>query len=334
MTAAANGVRASPPSGAIVMGALATVYVVWGSTYLAIAVLVETVPPLTAAGVRFLLAGALLALFLFLARRRRRVVIRGSEAVAAARVSVLTLFAAFSLLFLGETRVPSGLAALLIASIPLWVVVVRLVARERIDGVVLAAVAAGFVGVAALLVPGTQTAAPVLWMLIVLGAALAEALGSFASQRVDLPEDPLVSASVQMLFAGALTLLVGVAAGERLELDEISLSGIAALAYLVVPGSLLAYTAFVWLLQNTSVSTATTYAYINPVVALFLGWALADEPVGELTLLSAAIIVAAVVVVLRREAPGTGAMARMRRSAARVAGPHTGRSGPGPRGPE
>ena len=329
MRAAANGIRGSRPSVAILTGALATLYVVWGSTYLAIAILVDAVPPLTAAGARFLLAGSLLALFLFLVRHRRRVVVRRAEVLAAAGVSVLTIFAAFSLLFLGETRVPSGLAAVLIASIPLWVVVLRMIARERVDRLIVAAVAAGFVGVGGMLLPGAHPAAPLLWMFVILGAALAEALGSFASQRVHLPEDPLVSATAQMLFAGALTLVVGVAAGERVELDEISFGGIAALAYLVVPGSLLAYTAFVWLLQNASVSTATSYAYINPVVALILGWAIADEPVGELTFLSAAVIVAAVAIVLTREAPGRSAIQRPRRSTARGERSRTRDSGPG-----
>jgi drug/metabolite transporter (DMT)-like permease len=257
---------------------------------------------LTAAGARFLLAGSLLGLVLFLLRSKRRFVVRRREAVAAAAVSVLTLFAAFSLLFLGETRVPSGLAALLIASVPLWVVVLRLIARERVDRVMLVAVAAGFAGVAALLVPGAHISAPVLWILVVVAAALSEAIGSFAAQRVRLPDDPLLSATVQMVFAGAVTLATGLAFGERLDFDEISAKGVLALAYLVVPGSILAYTAFVWLLQNASVSTATTYAYVNPVIALVLGWAVVDEPIGALTVASAAVILGAVAVVLRREA--------------------------------
>ncbi len=290
------------PSRAVLAGALATLYVVWGSTYLAIAVLVDDVPPLTSAGTRFLLAGSLLALFLYLARRRRPLAIRRSEVFAAAGVSTLTLFAAFSLLFLGETRVPSGLAALLIASIPLWVVVLRLVGRQPVDRLMLVAVALGFAGVAALLVPGAHAAAPVLWILVVLGAAISEAMGSFLAQRVRLPDDPLLSAAVQMLFAGALTVITGLVVGERVAVDDISVEALAALAYLVVPGSILAYTAFVWLLQNASVSTATTYAYVNPVIALFLGWALVDEPVSALTLASAAIIVGSVAVVLRRDA--------------------------------
>ncbi len=314
MTAAVP--RAAPPSRVLLVGALATLYVVWGSTYLAIAVLVESVPPLTAAGARFLLAGSLLALSLFVIRRRRPLVVRRDEVVTAAAVSVLTLFAAFSLLFLGETRVPSGLAALLIATVPLWVVVLRLIGRERVDRAIVVAVAAGFVGVAALLIPGEHAGAPVLWILLVVAAALAEAVGSFAAQRVRLPEDPLVSATVQMVFAGALTLGTGLAIGERVRVDEISAEGVIALVYLVVPGSLLAYTAFVWLLQNASVSTATTYAYVNPVIALFLGWALVDEPIGALTLASAAVIVGAVAVVLGREA-------RRRELRREHPGPHT-----------
>jgi drug/metabolite transporter (DMT)-like permease len=306
---------AGPPPRIILGGALATLYVVWGSTYLAIAVLVDFVPPLTAAGARFLLAGTLLALVLIPMRRRRRLVVRRQEVVGAAGVSVLTLFAAFSFLFLGETHVPSGLAALLIGSVPLWVVVLRLIARERVDRVMLVAVAAGFAGVAALLVPGAHAAAPVLWILVVLAAALSEAVGSFAAPRIRLPDDPLFSATVQMLFAGALTLASGLALGERTDLGEITPRAVIAFAYLVVPGSILAYTAFVWLLQNASVSTATTYAYVNPVIALLLGWALVDEPITPLTLASAAVVVAAVAVVLRRDAPTERTRRRRPRSA-------------------
>jgi drug/metabolite transporter (DMT)-like permease len=191
----------------------------------------------------------------------------------------------------------------------------RLIARERVDRVMLVAVAAGFAGVAALLVPGAHAAAPVLWILVVLAAALSEAVGSFAAPRIRLPDDPLLSATVQMLFAGALTLASGLALGERTDLGEITPRAVIAFAYLVVPGSILAYTAFVWLLQNASVSTATTYAYVNPVIALLLGWALVDEPITPLTLASAAVVVAAVAVVLRRDAPTERTRRRRPRSA-------------------
>jgi drug/metabolite transporter (DMT)-like permease len=289
------------PTRSVLAAALATLYLVWGSTYLAIAVLVETVPPLTAVGVRFLLAGSLLGLFLAVRRRRRPLVLRRAEIATAAGIGVLTLFAAFSLLFVGETRVQSGPAALLIASVPLWIVAVRLIVRERVERATIVATAAGFAGVAALLLPGAHMSAPVVSILLVMAAALSEAIGSFAAQRVRLPEDPLVSATVQMLFAGALALGTALAVGERVDFGDIPAKSLVALAYLVVPGSVLAYTTFVWLLQHASASTATTYAYVNPIIALFLGWAFLGEAMGVLTLVSAGLIIGAVAVVISRE---------------------------------
>jgi drug/metabolite transporter (DMT)-like permease len=292
----------------VLWAALATLYLVWGSTYLAIRVLVEEVPPLTGVGARFLTAGSLLGGFLLLRGGRARLRVSGGEAIAAAGVSVFTLFAAFSLLFLGETRVPSGLAALLIASIPLWVIVLRLLARERVGTASLIAVAVGFVGVAVLVLPGGQArVAPVLWLLVILAAAISEAIGSFASQRVRLPADALVATTIQMLSAGALTMIValGVGEGGRLDFGHLSWRSLAAFLYLVGPGSILAYTAFVWLLQNAPVSTATTYAYVNPLVALLLGWAILAETITATMILGAGLIVASVAVVVRREGFGT-----------------------------
>ncbi len=287
------------------VSALATLYVVWGSTYLAIRVLVEEVPPLLAAGARFLAAAALLGGFLLVRGGLGAFRLAPREALGAAAVSVLTLFGAFSLLFLAETRVPSGLAALLIASIPLWVVLLRLGARESVARVTLVAVVVGFGGVGLLLAPGGEggTGAPVAWLLLVVGAAVSEAVGSFTAQRVRLPQDALVSATVQMAFAGGLTGLVAFAAGEWAQLDIGAISGeaAAAFAFLVLPGSVLAYTAFVWLLANASVSTATTYAYVNPVVAILLGWAILSEKVTAVMLAGAAAIVLAVAVVVRTE---------------------------------
>ncbi len=150
--------------------------------------------------------------------------------------------------------------------------------------------------------PAANDAAPAVRVLVVVAAEFFEAAGSYAAQRVRLPDDALLSATVQMLFAGALTLATGLAIGERVELGEVSARAVLALSYLVLPGSILAYTAFVWLLQNASVSTATTYAYVNPVIALFLGWALVEEEVGRVTIVSAGVIVAAVAIVLRRNA--------------------------------
>jgi drug/metabolite transporter (DMT)-like permease len=283
--------------------ALLILYVVWGSTYLAIRVTVETIPPVLGAGFRFLAAGLILGAGIALVSGIGRFRVSRAEFLSSSGVSVLTLVAAFSLLFLAETRVPSGLAALLIASVPLWAVLLRLVARERVAPTTLVAVLVGFAGVAVVALPGGSVGAPVGWMLIVLAAALCEALGSLLVQRARLPADALVSTTIQMLAAGVLTIPVGLAAGEASDLrfGEISGRSIAALAFLIGPGSVLAYSAFVWLLRNASLSTATTYAYVNPVVALLLGWAILDEVVGALTILGTLLIVASVAVVIRRE---------------------------------
>jgi drug/metabolite transporter (DMT)-like permease len=285
--------------------ALATLYVAWGSTYLAIRVLVETVPPLLSAGLRFVAAGAILAAWIA-ARPRRRPTGR-REALNAAGISTLTIAAAFALLFAGETEVPSGLSALLIASVPLWVVLLRLGTGARVPPVTLAAVALGFAGVAVLALPGHEAGAPIPWMLVVVGAAAAEAVGSFAAQRVKLPADLLASTAIQMLSGGALTIAVALAIGEAGDLDAHDVTGDAVLAflYLVGPGSLLAYTAYVWLLKNAPISTVTTYAYVNPVVAVFLGWAVLSEDVTPTLVAGAAAIVASVALVVRAEGHST-----------------------------
>jgi drug/metabolite transporter (DMT)-like permease len=265
---------------ALLLATLATVYVVWGSTYLAIRVVVETIPPLLGAGARFLSAGGLLAALLVARDGWARLRVTRSEAAGAVAVSAFTLYAAFSLLFLGETEVPSGVAALLIASVPLWVVVLRLAAGERVSATMLAAIALGFAGVAVVVLPAAGSAGtPVGWALAIVTAAICEAIGSVLAQRVRLAADALAAAALQMLAAGVATVATALAVGEGadVEVAELSAASLVAFAYLVGPGSILGYTAFLWLLQNAPVSTATTYAYVNPVVAVFLGWLVLSE---------------------------------------------------------
>jgi drug/metabolite transporter (DMT)-like permease len=281
--------------------ALATIYVVWGSTYLAIRVVVEDVPPLLASGSRFVLAASLLAAVVAWRSGRSAFRVPRAELAGAAAISVLTLVVPYALVFAAETEVPSGLTALLIASVPLWVVVLRLVARERVGAATLAAVVLGFGGVALVVRPGDT--APLGWMLAVVAAALCEAVGSYLLRKARLPRDLIVSATVQMLAAGMLTLLVALALGEAgdLDADALTAESVAAFLYLVVAGSALAYTAFVWLLRHAPLSTATTYAYVNPVVAVLLGWAILDEEITWTIAAGAAAIVLAVAVVVRRE---------------------------------
>jgi drug/metabolite transporter (DMT)-like permease len=282
--------------------ALATVYVVWGSTYLAIRVMVETIPPLLGAGLRFVLAGAIFLAFLKL--RGASLSISRPQLAGAALVGTLLTFGGNGLVTVAERDVPSGLAALLVATVPLWVVLYRAVARERVSATTAVSVAIGFLGVALLVIPGDRPdGAPLGGVLLVVLAAGLWALGSFWSKKVQLPEDAFLSTAVQMLLGGAAMLVVGLAAGEAGQIDSevFALDSVLAFAYLVTFGSLLAFTAYVWLLQNAPISTAATYAYVNPVIAIVLGWAILSEEITPLVIAGAAVIVASVAAVVREE---------------------------------
>lgn len=282
--------------------ALTTIYVVWGSTYLAIRVMVETMPPLLSAGTRFVLAGGIFLAFLALRGMRLRIT-RG-QAAGAALVGTLLTFGGNGLVTVAEQDVPSGLAALLVATVPLWVVVYRAIARERVSATTAISVAIGFVGVALLVLPGDRPEGASLGgaLLVVVAGGL-WALGSFWSKKVDLPGDAFLSTAWQMLIGGAAMLAVGLAAGEVGDVtsDAFALDSVLALAYLITFGSLLAFTAYVWLLQNAPISAVATYAYVNPVIAIFLGWAILSEEITPLVVAGAAVIVASVAAVVRAE---------------------------------
>jgi drug/metabolite transporter (DMT)-like permease len=301
--APAGGRSAAP--GWQIWTALWIVYIVWGSTYLAIRVVVETIPPLLGAGVRFGVAGLLMVAFLAVRRGFAAVRPTRAELGGAALVGLL-LPGANAVVSVAEQEVPSSIAALLIASVPLWVILLRAGSGERVSLRGAASVLVGFAGVALLVRPGEQSGdATVLGLLAVVGAALMWASGSFASPRLSLPRDPLASVGWQMLLGGIAITVVGLAIGEGgdVHVDAFSVRSLLALAYLVVFGSWVAYTAYAWLLQNAPISKVSTYAYVNPVVAIFLGWLILDEVVSSITILGASIIVVSVALVVRTETP-------------------------------
>jgi drug/metabolite transporter (DMT)-like permease len=288
----------------MVWAALLTVYVVWGSTYLAIRIMVETMPPLLSAGVRFALAGAIFLAILRLKGGVSRVRITAAQAGAATLAGTLLCFGGNGLVTLAEEDVPSGLAALIIGAVPLWVALMRLMERERVPRATLAGVGVGFLGLAVLVLPGDRPGdAPLLGMLVIVLASISWAAGSFYSKRMDLPADTLVSTGFQMLLGGALMTVVALAAGEGAEVDlsAFSARSAVAFAYLVFAGSLLAFTAYTWLLQNAPISTVATYAFVNPVIAVFLGAVVLSEEVTATVVLGAAAIVGSVAVVVRKE---------------------------------
>jgi drug/metabolite transporter (DMT)-like permease len=279
--------------------ALITVYLAWGGTYPAIRVMVETVPPLLGTGARFLVAGAVMGGALA-ARGRLRA--RRSDVVGAALVGIVIL-GDIGLLAVAEQEVPAGLAALVIASVPLWVVCLQVANRERVTRRTRLAVLVGLGGMTLLVSPGGD--APVLWLLLLVAAAAIEAAGQFYSQRAPLPEDPLVSTTIQLVAAGAALALAGGIFGEAGELraGAFSSDSLLAFAYLVVPGSLIAYTAFVWLLRNAPIGTVATYAYVNPVVAVAVGAALLGERITVTMATGGALILASVALVVAQRIP-------------------------------
>jgi len=292
-------------SRALVWTCLWIVYIVWGSTYLAIAITVETLPPLLSSGVRFMFAGALVYVVLLARGGWAAVRLTRPQLLGSALVGTALVAGGNGLVMVAERDVPSGLAALIIASVPLWVVVMRGVAGERIARATLVGVAIGFIGVALLALPDSDGGerGGIVGFLLLLAAALSWAAGSFASKRVELPGDPFLSTAVQMAAGGLVALIGGLVSGELGSFDASALSGrsLAAFAYLIVFGSFLAFTAYVWLLQHAPISKVATYAYVNPVIAVFLGWLVLDEVVTPLVLAGAGVIVLSVATIVRQE---------------------------------
>lgn len=282
--------------GAKVWTALWTVYVIWGSTYLAIAIAVEDLPPLLAVSTRFIAAGGVLAAWLAW-RRPWSLRIPWRSLGSAALVGAL-LPGANAVLFFAERDVPTGVASLIIASVPLWVVLLRALARDVMPRAAILGVFGGFAGVALLLRPGGGAGTAGL-LLCVLSAVM-WAVGSFLSGRVPLPRDPIAATAYEMLAGGVLMLPLGLASAGDVDWSRRSA---AAWLYLVVFGSLVGYTAYVWLLAHAPIGTVATYAYVNPIVAIALGVLFRDEHLTTLVIAGAAIVVASVAVVVRKEAP-------------------------------
>jgi len=283
--------------------ALGLVYVFWGSTYLAISYVVETLPPLLSASLRFAVAGALLAAYLAVRRGRSSFRATRRQLIGAAAVGVLLLLGGNGLVTIAEQReLPSGLAALLIAAVPLWVVLLRVAGGDRPAPRTLLGVAIGFAGVALLLLPGARPdGVPLLPAVLVVVAGALWSIGSYAATRLELPADPLLTTVVQMLGGSVSLVLAGLLRGESPAPADVSATSVLALAYLVVFGSLVAFTAYSWLLGVAPVSQVSTYAYVNPVVAVLLGAVSAGEAVEAVTVLGGAVTVLAVAVVVSEE---------------------------------
>jgi drug/metabolite transporter (DMT)-like permease len=300
--------------------ALWTVYLVWGSTYFAIKISVRTLPALLSAGFRFLLAGGLLALILALRGRSLRVTRRELGSSALLGLSLLTL--GVGVVTLAETRIDSSVAAMIAGSVPLQVILLRTLAGERVERATRWSVLVGLVGLGLVVVPGGEGASSAVGLALMLGASVSWSLGSFFGHRLPLPADGFVATTWEMLSAGVFLLVLGVAAGElgTMEPGSFSAESVLAWLYLGIFGTLVAFTAYTWLLRNAPISKVVTHQYVNPLVAIILGAALLGEQLTPAAGVGAALIVGAVYVAVRQErGPEPAAEAAQTHSRAREA---------------
>lgn len=291
----------STPSKALVILAFLSVYLIWGSTYLGIRFAIETIPPFLMAGVRFLIAGAVLYAY---TRLRGMTVPTRIHWRSAVIVGGLMLLGGNGMVTWSEQYIASGLAAVLVTTVPLWIVVFDAVRRHEVPGLqVLGGLVLGFSGVVFLIGPANLAAGTDINMLGVGGVILAAILwasGSLYSREAPLPDSaPLVSVSMEMLSGGVWLVLMSLVTGEysQLDIDAVSMKSIIAVVYLSLFGSIIAFTAYIWLLKNVAPARAATYAYVNPVIAILLGWTIGNEALTLSIIVAAVMIVGAVVMI-------------------------------------
>jgi drug/metabolite transporter (DMT)-like permease len=280
--------------------AFALVYVVWGSTYLGIRIAIETIPPFLMAGIRFTIAGSILMIW---SRSRGNALPSRAEWKVAGVIGVLLMLLGNGGVVWAEQTVPSSLAALIVASSPIVTVAIDWLrpGGPRPSNLTIAGLLIGFAGVAILVNPFATDVARVdpKGAAAVLVAVLAWSAGSIYSRSRPYSTSALMGAAANMVTGGLMFLVVGLATGElpRLDLHATSARSAIALLYLIFVGALVGFTAFFYILQHTTPAKSTTYAYVNPVVAIILGWAVLDEPITPRVLLAAAIIISGVVTI-------------------------------------
>jgi drug/metabolite transporter (DMT)-like permease len=291
--------RLAAPTAAV-WTALAAIYLIWGATYLGMEIAIETLPPFLMASLRFLIAGTILfAVFRPRERPTRR------HWVSAAVIGAFLLLGGNAMVAVAQQRIDTGVAALIVATIPLWFALFDFVQGRRLRPQALLGVVIGFVGIALLVRPGGDI--DLLGAFICLLAPVSWAVGSLYARSAPLPSNLLLGSGMEMIAGGALLAVVGFASGERVDVAEVTARSWIALAFLVVFGSIVAYSSYVWLLKVAPTELVGTYAYVNPVIAVGLGAVFLGEVITAWVLLAGVAIVASVVLIVRaqtaREAP-------------------------------
>ena len=290
-----------------VAAAFAAVYVIWGSTYLAIRFAIETLPPFLMAGTRFLTAGVLIYTF---ARLRGRARPTRAQWISALVIGTLLLMGGNGAVTWAELRIPSGVAALMVAITPCWMVLLEWLrpGGTRPTLQIVLGLTLGLAGIALLVGPqsimGGDRVDPVGAGVLLLGS-LAWATGSIYSKHARIPDGPFLATGMQMLCGGTMLLLLGAVTGDFVQLDVsgITVRSVLAFVYLIVFGAIVGYSAYIWLLRVTTPARVSTYAYVNPVVAVVLGWAFAGEALTARMGIAALVIVAGVALITLSHVP-------------------------------
>ncbi|MCI0436969.1 MAG: EamA family transporter [Gemmatimonadetes bacterium] len=289
------------------VAAFAAVYLIWGSTYLAIKFAIQTMPPFTMAGVRFLIAGTILYGF-----ARATAPTRPDRAhwKTALVIGALLLMGGNGAVTWSQQRIPSGVAALLVTITPCWMVLLDWLrpGGTRPTAPIVVGLVLGLAGVGLLIGPESLMGGERVDLIgagVLLIGSISWASGSIYSRHANTPARPLLATGMQMLCGGSILLAAGLLAGEatRIDLAAVSARSLLALAYLIVFGAIIGYSAYVWLLRASTPARVSTYAYVNPVIAVFLGWVLADEPLTPRMLVAALVIIVGVALITLSRQP-------------------------------
>ena len=295
--------RSSPGSFKIrVVLAFFAIYVLWGTTFLAIRIAVAELPPLFAAGTRFFTAGVLLFAFMAIKGETKPTATQWRNLLI---MSLLMFVAEYGPLFWAEKYVPSGVVSVLAATIPILTLVLEMLVlrQQRWRLSLAAATVLGFAGVGVLLLPGGRQSFGLVPCFAILAGCTTWSLGSVLSRSMSLPKSRPMTAGATMMLGGGILLMLSAGFGEMHPLPHISLRAGLALAYLIVFGSLIAFTAFVWLLAHMPATRVSSHAYVNPIVAVALGYFAAGEEVTGRTLAGTALVLISVFLILRRDKP-------------------------------
>jgi drug/metabolite transporter (DMT)-like permease len=305
--------KGSSASGYAIWSPLIALYIVWGSTYLAIRFVVESMPPFLAAGFRFLIAGAVLYAFSRLRREKKPVRV---EWRSAAIVGLFLIVGGNGAVMWAEQRVASGIASLMIASVPLWIALLDTIrpGGRRPDRWVILSVIAGFIGIIILVGPsqmvGSEDQVDLVGIAVLLFAAFSWAIGSLYNRGAQLPDSPLLATGMQMLVGSLGLIILGTVVGEwsRVNPAEFTTNSLLGFGFLVIFGSWVGFASYIWLLRVAPITLVSTYAYVNPLVAIMLGSLLAGEALTSRVLLAALFILGSVVVITMSQSVGSKAV--------------------------